>query len=368
MKTALKIFLIVFQALVIFACNDDDKDKSNRNELNLTVDHQSLELSEVDLDNPVLTFSWNKAANIGSEYTFEYIFQMDIANNGFKTATKPIIMKENSSVSFTAEELYDLIVDEWGNISGETVVLDARIVARVNGGDQFQYPEIAYTKVEVTTFIPISRPLYILGTATATNMDPDNAIQLNEISNGRTYSLRINLTPGSFKFITSKGSMLPSYNKGTGDNKLVERISGEEPDNYFEITEAGVYYLNVSLKDMTISHKKSAYDNVYLVGSAVTTGWDLNTMPAMTQDLNDPDVFIITVALKEGELKMPIGRTWEHPAFRSVVADGTITSQQVQVNAGDPDYKWKITSAQAGTYKITLNTNPDNMSIKFEKQ
>lgn len=368
MKRTFKILFILFQILFVFACSDKEDNDNVRNELTLSVNHQSIELDEADANEPVLTFSWNKAADIGAEYTFDYIFQLDIANNGFKTASEPVKLKENGTISFTASELYDLIVDQWENVSGETVVLDARIVARVNGGDKFQYPEIAYTKVEITTYIPISRPLYILGTATTANLDPDNAIQMHELSNGRTYSARVSMQPGNFKFITTKGSMLPSYNKGTGDNKLVERTLGSEPDNYFEITEAGMYYINVSLKTMTLSYKKSAYDNVYLVGDAVPTGWDLNTMPGMTQDLNDPDIFTITIALKEGELKMPTGRSWEHPAFRPVAANGSITSQQVRVNAGDPDNKWKITSGQAGTYKITLNTNPDNMSIKFEKQ
>ena len=66
----------------------------------------------------------------------------------------------------------------------------------------------------MTTFVPVSRPLYITGSATPGGTDLNAATGITELSNGRLYSWRGRLVPGTFKFITEPGQEFPSYNMG----------------------------------------------------------------------------------------------------------------------------------------------------------
>lgn len=366
MKT---IYHLLFSLLFVFAfvaCDKDDDKAIERTQLKLEASAQSVTLNQDAPDDVILSFSWNEATSLGPEYTFDYLFQIDIADNEFQSATDVVTLGANESVSYTSSQLYDLIVEKWGKTAGEPVSVEARVAARVNG-PKFQYPEIAYTTVRVTTYIPRSQALYITGSATPGGTDLNNADKMTELSNGRLYNWKGQLTAGGFKFITTPGVALPSYNKGADNSTLVKRTTESDPDEYFQISDPGLYYIYISLKEMSISYKKLLYENLYLVGSATAAQWDLEKIIAMTPDNLNPNIFTYQGALQEGELKILAQREFNGTTFKPLVADGSIESTDVQVTPGEqPDYKWKITAEQAGLYKITLDT--EKMEIKFEKQ
>ena len=89
------------------------------------------------------------------------------------------------------------------------------------------------------------------GTATTGGTDLNAAEKITELSNGRLYNWRGQLKQGGFKFITTLGQALPSYNKGADNSSVVKRTSETEADDLFQINEAGLYYIYLSLKDMT---------------------------------------------------------------------------------------------------------------------
>ena len=363
MKYNLLLFLII--GFLMPSCKSDSSQTPERNQLNLNVSADAVVLNKDKQDEIALTFSWNKATDIGSEYTFSYLFQIDIADNNFATATDYVTLGENGTYSFTAGQLYDLIVEKWGMTAGQPVYIEARVAARVDG-PKFVYPEIATARVEVTTFVLDSKPLYLLGTATDAGLDPSKAILMNEISNGRLYEWDGQLQAGNFKFISVLGSMLPSYNKGASDSTLLLRADESEPDEYFEIKEAGKYYINLSLRNMTISCQQSKYDALYLVGDGCDAGWAFNI--TMVQDKTNMNIFTYLGNLGAGEIKIIAGTHWEDPTFRPFEADAPIDDGEVQLtsNPPDPDLKWMVTSDRAGRYLITLDV--DAMQIKFEKQ
>ena len=371
MNTIYKI-LIGLIALSFIGCendSNDDKDQK-RDQLELSVSSSAIELDENKPDEDVLTFSWNDATEIGDGYSFSYIFRLDIADNDFETAIDPIVAEDGvHSISFTTEQLYDYIVEKWHGVAGQETWIEARIVAKVEG-PKFLYPEIATTKVAVKTYLPKSVPLYMVGSATDAGMDPNQAIILNEISNGKVYSWKGNLKQGDYKFIFSTSSMLPSLNKGENETTMVLRENESDPDNYFKIETAGLYFIYLSKRTMEISTTKIVYENIYLVGNATAAEWDIDKAIPMVMDPLNPSIFTVQTTLKEGELKMPTQRDWGSPTFRPINANDPITSEVdtkvVSAADGANDTKWTVSASQAGTYKITLDT--ENKKIYFVKQ
>ncbi len=365
MKTIYKL-LICCLALSFWGCDNNDDEAPVRDQLKLTPSAEKIILDQSKPDEEVLTFTWTKATEIGPEYTFMYIFRLDKAGDDFETAIEPIIAEDGTySVSFTTEQLYTYIVDKWGGIAGQETTIEGRICAKVIG-PKFEYPEIAIQQVVVQTYILQSVPLYMLGSATDAGMDMSKAIKLNEVSNGRVYNWKGTLKRGEYKFIYSLESMLPSLNKGAEDSLLVKRTTDAEPDNYFRVNTEGTYSISLSLKEMKIWVKPVKYQNLYLVGDATSAGWSTDNAVVMTSDAANPAIFTVLTSLKQGEMKILTEKRWEGATFRPMVADGSITSTDTQVYVGDPDLKWKITADQAGTYRITLDTEKNK--IHFVKQ
>lgn len=365
MKTNFQVVFLLLTLIFAGCKQDDDIEIPVRNNLKLTVSAPSVILDQEKLDEPALTFTWNEATKMGDDYAFTYLFQIDIANNNFETATAPVALDANGTISFTTSELYDLIVEKWKRTAGETVEIEARVAAKVTG-PKFQYPEIASLIAEVKTFVPVSQPLYLVGTATAGGMEPADATRMNELSNGKIYNWKGALKVGSFKFIRSVESMLPSYNRGQDDQTIVERTQESEPDDYFEVTQAGTYYIYLSKKDMSVLYKRVLYETLYMVGNATAAGWSTDNALMMVPNEMNPNIFSYQGVLNEGEMKILTRREWNSPTFKPLVANGSIASEEVQITPGEqPDYKWLIKADEVGLYKITIDT--ELLTIKFEK-
>ena len=189
MKTIYHILFSLLFVLAFVGCDDDDDKVIERNQLKLTASAQSATLTPDATDDEIISFSWNEATSLGADYTFSYLFQIDIADNNFQSATDVRTFGPNESISYSSTELYDLIVEKWGKTAGEAVYVEARVAAKVEG-PKFKYPEIATTKVQITTYKPTSQPLYITGTATTGGTDLNAAEKITELSNRRLYNWR----------------------------------------------------------------------------------------------------------------------------------------------------------------------------------
>ncbi|GBU07115.1 hypothetical protein AwDysgo_04460 [Bacteroidales bacterium] len=367
MKTIYKIVLLLMSTFFMACSDDDNSNGAHADALILTPTSASILLDEELPEDVAITYSWNRGVDKGAENTIVYIFRLDIFGSDFKTSTEPIEIPADGerSVSYTHKELNDLITNKWGAFPGDEVKLQARVVAKVNG-PKFMYPEISIAEVEAKTFIVAPKPLFLLGDATVAGLNPSKGIGLTEAENGVFYHWRGNLTPGGFKFITTIGEMLPSLNRGTTDNELVERTLESEADNLFAIEKEGTYAIALFRKEARILYKLVPYERLFLVGDATSIGWDIGQALEMQWNPATPNVFTIAVELKAGDLKIPIERDWGAPTFRPMVADGSIDSEDLQVYSGGDDIKWKIKDEQSGKYLIRIDT--ELMKIKFDKQ
>ncbi len=117
------------------------------------------------------------------------------------------------------------------------------------------------------------------------------------------------------------------------------------------------------------------YKSVYITGSATPNTWN-TPFQSFTYDSGaNKGTFVWEGNLTEGELKFPIDRAvFEegHLGPKSAGADNLATLSETSVEFVNyrgldaKDKKWKVSTGEAGKYKITLNVI--DMTVHFEKQ
>lgn len=141
-------------------------------------------------------------------------------------------------------------------------------------------------------------------------------------------------------------------------------------DNKWQIKEKGTYTVTVNVETMKVKVEK--LDVVYLVGTALTGGYDLKKAPYFTK--NSDGKYELTVNfLHEGEFKMlskceynENNEDYFAPTENTLFQEGELTVDYRAIS--DRDYKWKVSQEQTGTYKLILDTsNTDGVKLIVEK-
>ena len=155
---------------------------------------------------------------------------------------------------------------------------------------------------------------------------------------------------------------------------------GCEPNDYkWDVPADGFYSITVNTNTGTIlSEELSYHPNLYLIGSATVSDWSADLAREMTQDPDNPAIFTWEGSLdqnydsgfSDAEFKILSVRTfdsgWDEIRATSANADPLNSSSFVVEEGGTGnDYKWQITDANHGTYRITLDLETN--SINFER-
>lgn len=144
------------------------------------------------------------------------------------------------------------------------------------------------------------------------------------------------------------------YDKGKNDP--IKR------DNKWVITEKGTYTVTVNVETMKVKVEKLD-DVVYLVGTALTGGYDLKKAPYFTK--NSEGKYELTINLHEGDFKILSkceyngnNKDYYAPAANTPFGEGELTVDYRTNNDkdNDKDYKWQVAAGQTGTYKLILDT------------
>lgn len=149
------------------------------------------------------------------------------------------------------------------------------------------------------------------------------------------------------------------YDKG--ENDPIKR------DNKWVITEKGTYTVTVNVETMKVKVEKLD-DVVYLVGTALTGGYDLKKAPYFTK--NSEGKYELTVNLQVGDFKIlskieynNTNNDYYAPGENTSFAPGSIMNVDCRQENGK-DYKWQVTEDQTGTYKLTLNTSDNTLTAE----
>lgn len=140
-------------------------------------------------------------------------------------------------------------------------------------------------------------------------------------------------------------------------------------DNKWVIKDKGAYTVTVNVETM----KVKVEELVYLVGTALTGGYDLNKAPYFTKTSDGK--YELTVNLHEGDFKIISQLNYDSnksdyyaPGDKTPFAPGSSMNVDYRQGKEGQDYKWQVTADQTGTYKLTLDvSDSSNVTLTAEK-
>lgn len=213
--------------------------------------------------------------------------------------------------------------------------------------------------------------LWMLGDAIPTGWNIDNPAEMRvDSSNLFIFTYNEVLQAGEFKIPVATGNFgtdyyMPLVNNQPLTETGVHLVFGGTPDYKWKVTTPGPYKIKLDLQANTIKITPfTPFTQIWMVGDATPTGWNIDSPTPLTVDPSDPNVFTWTGTLNIGEFKLPVETgDWGGDFFMPVLnASGPGSTQMKLVPGGSPDFKWKIT--QAGNYKVTINQLYETISIQ----
>lgn len=361
MKTLYNILTVMFCSLMMMSCSDNDYTELDKGHdvLTLTANQTAEVLNEANHAGEAITLNWTTGTNYGKNCRIYYT--LEIAPTGSDFANAYVAVDNETQVySWTAnqENLNALLLDKFGGKEGQTVALDARVTACVSDADA----QISTISFSATPYTPVTSTLYLVGDATPNGWDAGHATEMKRTDNGK-FTWEGNLSVGSFKFLTTLGEWIPSYNKDI-DGSLILRSSFDEPDEKWQVTESHFYKVTVNLltKEMTYVQTEGEaprFDNLYFVGNPTNWGF-----VKMHKDPLDQFLFRYGRYFEQGnggEFKFGTSEgAWEN-MLKATQANAPYTETSMSFVAGyDPDNKWFLQDNETGkAYKICVDIRTD---------
>lgn len=169
--------------------------------------------------------------------------------------------------------------------------------------------------------------------------------------------------------MSGKENVNVELNKEMGAYPVIYKDSR---DNKWLINGRGTYTVTVNVETMKVKVEKLD-DVVYLVGTALTGGYDLKKAPYFTK--NSEGKYELTINLHEGDFKILSKIEYNNsnydyyaPGENTPFVIGSSMNVDYRLGKNGQDYKWQVTTEQTGTYKLTLDvSNPGNVTLTAEK-
>lgn len=218
---------------------------------------------------------------------------------------------------------------------------------------------------------PLYKRLWMLGDAVPTGWDIQNPAEMRvDSSNMFVFTYNEILKAGEFKIPVATGNFSTDYYMPLTNNPAItetgaQLVKNGNPDLKWKITTPGAYKIKLDINANTISIQPfTPFPQVWMVGDATPTGWNIDNPTPMVPDPGNPYVFTWTGPMTAGEFKLPVetgdfGGDYFMPMLN---AAGPGSTQMKFVPGGSPDFKWKIT--EAGNYKIIINQLYETISIQ----
>lgn len=375
--------MVFFAMLFMVSCNDDLVDNSFDvdNVLEVSVSNTEVALEELLFSNEV-AFNWTTGSNKDTGAAIKYTLQLDLAGGDFSNPMVTFVENAQNTFSYNVKygDLNNYLLES-GLETNTTYDITARVVAKIS--NETVQEQIATANLEVTTFKPVSNKLFIVGDATPNGWDISNATELIASTTQRgVFTYRGGLTIGNFKFTVNQDACWCQdfYTKDANDpNKIIYNEGGSGDDLQWSIDQTldnnQEYEITLDLLNKTINIvivetvlKNPPFSNLWIVGDASESGWNVESPAAFTQSENNPFEFYYEGHLSPGNFKILAGTLgdWCGEWYRPLQDNQVLENGSVDQNSGcDVDNKWIVSAETEGRYKITVDTQ--NNTIAFNK-
>lgn len=373
------IYLLWFLSLIglgLFSCKKKSESTASATAPILSASKTNLVLNRDSATKTALTFTWTAASLNNSQGEITYFFEWDNKGNNFKSPNTTALGKNKISLSYTVGALDTLLGVLAYNVPTD---IETRIVCATSDGSVAAF----YSNVlliNVTTYslkIPLPyTALWLAGDATPTGWNLASPTPMPQsASDPYIFTWTGNLKVGDFKILTtlntpSAPSIRPLSNHP--DISVTSYQITTDSANW-AISTAGNYSIKLNFKTKTITITQNSttpppFNQLWLIGDATPTGWDIAHPTPMVQSAADPFVFtwtgqLSTGATGPGEFKIATALNNFHaPFYRPLTNHPPLTVTSVTLYADSVDTKWAISTA--GAYSITLNLRDNSIVIQ----
>lgn len=308
-----------------------------------------------------LQITWTSGTNQGTGAAISYFFEMDLKGNDFQGGIKYDIGKTDSRViSFTNKELTDTLMHYFPTIPLEQYSeFEMRVTATVAAASvPTQVSPVKSVKIAPYKWRVLN--LYIIGDATPNGWDNQLAtIMSSDYDNIAHFTWQGMLNKGEIKFNAQLGDWYPCYVRDNDDPTKMHYREKEEdyPDNKWVIEEAGNYFIDVNLDELTVSFTnldgEVPFTELYLVGEAAPTAIKLE------QSSDDSFIFTYNGALSAGTLLISTTTATSGCAGYQPLDSNGLGSTGILLlsDLGTASNQWNIPAANKYSVKLDLRNN-----------
>ncbi len=120
-----------------------------------------------------------------------------------------------------------------------------------------------------------------------------------------------------------------------------------------------------------VKDAQPAFNEIFIVGDASESGWNIGTPAAFTQSETNPFIFVYEGVLTPGNIKFStFTGDWCDGQWINAPENGTsitdVSTYIVTQGCDGPDNQWQVTEETQGRYKITIDL--ENETVNFEEQ
>ena len=288
-------------ALPVASCSDDntsdfpDKEWGELTAPVLTVSEEEITLDANKADQEALKFSWTAASVVTRSSSVEYDLYLNIEGEDlFKGIKREWGGEAGLTISFTHEELNDLIITTFGGKSGERFAFRACVYAHTDNYliEDKTSEEVAFAATAYAAEVVKPASLWMKGGACEYGWD--KAIELPQGDAGTYTAENVVLKFGKpadnkgFKFYVEENGSYPFYGqKIDGEFGQIQTFAiANDGDSQFYPLQydytSGIYTVHVDLNTMLLTLTRTGdvteFDPetaLYILGDNMENGWDM---------------------------------------------------------------------------------------------
>lgn len=235
---------------------------------------------------------------------------------------------------------------------------------------------LSFLSVFFVGILTLSAQTYmgLVGDATPIGYTPTGLAMEQDAENPNIFTYRGELKPGNFKIHLVAGDWCDGTwinaavaNQDLTATNYIVTTGCDGPDNQWVVSTYGSYSIVVDLDIQTITITElTYYANLYLVGDASPSGWDINNATPLIVDGDNPALFSWTGSLIAGEFKIATAKTfdggwdWIHPLTQG--QDLSLNTYEILSSGSGADNKWVVSNSN--TYTITLDLQNSTITIQ----